>query len=154
VRGSTYIGGGAGVAEGDGRRDDRGRRVDPRIVDTTAGGDVSGCTSVLGAGATARSCGAMEGCGAREGFAAGVTSWKRRSSIGADLRLEKPKNWASAFSPARHSSSAARGRERRDVDDLGAGGASDAPGVSCWASAVEFAGAGFSAGAAAVSLRS
>src|SRR5689334_3476350 len=76
------------------------------IVETTAGGAVSVCTSVLGAAVTARSCEAMEDCGVREGFA-GATSWKPRSSIGADLRLEKPKNCAKALSPALHSSSAA-----------------------------------------------
>ena len=121
------------------------------IVETTAGGVVSACTSALGAEVTARSCAAMVDCGAREGFAAGVTSWKRRSSTGAGLRLERPKNCASALSPARHSSSTASGRDRRDVADLGAGGASDERVVSCWATAAEFAGAAVSGVAAAVS---
>jgi len=121
------------------------------IVDTTAGGAVSVCTSVLGAAVAARSCEAMEDCGVREGFA-GATSWNPRSSIGADLRLAKPKNCASALSPALHSSSAASGRDRRAVDDLGEGGASDVRAVSCCCAMVgAFASAGFSAGAAALS---
>src|SRR6186713_2078603 len=88
------------------------------LVETAAGGVVSDCTSVLGGVVPARSCDAIAACGAREGFAAGATSWNPRSSIGAVFRLANPRNCASVLRPARHSSSAASGRERRDVEDL------------------------------------
>ena len=111
-------------------------------VDTTAGGAASGWTSGLGGDVTVRSGDGTDACGAREVFADGATSWKPRSSTGALLRLApNPKNCASVLSPARHSSSAANGRERRVVVDFGALGAGSVVAVA------DSFGDGFSAGA-------
>ena len=68
--------------------------------------------SILGVGMGASATGETL-CGGREGFAAGVTSWKVRSSIGAALRCVNPRNCDSALIPARHSSFTDDARARR-----------------------------------------